>query len=336
MNVSPKVKHWLKWHYKLGHLGFEHVRQLGVGSYLDTLAHSFSKTELSSAPKCAACSYGKQARKPDHIKPTSQRPETKGSLVQGQLVPGDRVFTDQLESRVRGRLLNTTGREAGKDKYCASSIFCDAASSYIHVEHQVTLSSTDTIIAKNSFEKMAKENGVTIQEYHTDNGIYQSKAFKEALEENSQAIRFSGVGAKWQNGVAENAIKIVTTRARTMMIHAALHWPEEDDKSLWPLAVSYAAYLYNNTPNLTTGIAPVEVFTGTKSTHQALKNAHVLGMPHLCFGTKPVPSWWQASKMAAQVQEGPVCRCLPSSCREHWLSQEFEHWLHHSPVSLGL
>jgi transposase InsO family protein len=126
---------------------------------------------------------------------------------------------------------------------------------------------------------MAKENGVLIKEYHTDNGAYQSAAFQEALRENEQSIRYSGVGAKWQNGVAENAIKIVTTRARTMMIHAALHWPEEDDKTLWHLAVSYAAHLYNNVPNMRTGIAPVELFTGTKSDHQALKNAHPWGCP---------------------------------------------------------
>ena len=29
MNLDAKTKHWLRWHYKLGHLSFEHTRKLG-------------------------------------------------------------------------------------------------------------------------------------------------------------------------------------------------------------------------------------------------------------------------------------------------------------------
>jgi hypothetical protein len=55
-NLSPWTKHWLHWHYRLGHLGFEHMRQLGVGGYLlvDTKALGLTKTELLNPPKCAA------------------------------------------------------------------------------------------------------------------------------------------------------------------------------------------------------------------------------------------------------------------------------------------
>ena len=49
------------------------------------------------------------------------------------------------------------------------------------------------------------------------------------IASNYQDIRYSGVGAKWQNGVAESAIGLIVSRARTMMIHAALHWPEVED-----------------------------------------------------------------------------------------------------------
>ena len=156
--------------------------------------------------------------------------------------------------------MGTSGIEAEKDQYCGSTVSFDAASGYIHVEHQVTLSASDTIMSKNAFERAARDAGVTIQEYHTDNGVYQSKAFAEEISKNMQTIRFSVVGAKWQNGLAENAIKIVTNRARTMMIHAAIHWPEVDDKSMWPFAVSYAVHLYNQTPNRLTNISPAEIF----------------------------------------------------------------------------
>ena len=57
------------------------------------------------------------------------------------------------------------------------------------------------------WEQHAGEMGVTVQHYHTDNGIYWSKAFTEELAQNYQSIQFSGVGAKWQNGVSEGAIR---------------------------------------------------------------------------------------------------------------------------------
>jgi hypothetical protein len=59
----------------------------------------------------------------------------------------------------------------------------------------------------------------------------------------------SGVEAKWQNGVAEGAIGLAVSRARTMMLHVSLHWPDVDDETLWHLALNHAAYLHNHTPN---------------------------------------------------------------------------------------
>ena len=279
INLDAKTKHWLRWHYRLGHLSFEHVRKLGLAGHLDLTAISLWKSELPTVPNCAACCYGKQARTPSKISNISQKKSTIGALRKDQLAPGDQVFSDQLESRVRGRLVGSSGREPEQDQYCGSTIFCDAASSYIHVEHQVSLSATDMIMSKNAFEQTARDMGVNVQEYHTDNGVYKAKAFADEIHKNLQSIRYSAVGAKWQNGIAENAIKIVSNKARTMMVHAAIHWPEVDDKSMWPFAVSYAAHLYNHTPNRETGISPAEVFQRTKSTHDAIKNAHPWGCP---------------------------------------------------------
>ena len=97
-------------------------------------------------------------------------------------------------------------------------MFVDAASGYIHLEHQVSLNATDSINAKTSFERMARDVGVNIEEYHTDNGIYACQAYVKELADNDQHIRYSGVGAKWQAGAAEGAIRIVVTKARTLMI----------------------------------------------------------------------------------------------------------------------
>ena len=78
---------------------------------------------------------------------------------------------------MRGRLLHTAGREQESDKFCDSSVFVDASSGYIHLEHQVSLNATDSINAKTSFERMARDVGVKIEEYHTNNGIYTCQAY---------------------------------------------------------------------------------------------------------------------------------------------------------------
>ena len=65
----------------------------------------------------------------------------------------------------------------------------DGASGYVYVACQVTLNANDTINSKHEWERHAGEMGVTVQNYHTDNGIYRSKkAFTEELAQNYQSI----------------------------------------------------------------------------------------------------------------------------------------------------
>ena len=64
--------------------------------------------------------------------------------------------------------------------------------------------------------------GISIQAYHTDNGIYASKEFLKELAQKGQGLKMSGVSAQFQNGAAENGIKIMVQKAWTMMLHCAL------------------------------------------------------------------------------------------------------------------
>ena len=59
-----------------------------------------------------------------------------------------------------------------------------------------------------------------------------------------------------------------------MMIHAAIHWPEVADASLWPMAVQHAAYLYNRVPDPSTGLAPVDIFTRQRWPQSRLHDLH--------------------------------------------------------------
>ena len=311
-NLTALQKIWMRWHLKLGHLSFSHVQRLAVGGFLDHLALGLMRSKTLEAPKCSACQYGKQGRTPDGTTTTTKNPERTGSLKAGQLIPGNRIFCDQLESRTKGRLLHSAGKEPDKDKFCGSTVFCDAASGYLHLEHQVTLNATDTIRAKENFERLAMQLGIDISSYHTDNGIFNSQRFIKEIADNHQSIRYSGVGAKWQNGVAEGAIRILVSKARTLMIHAALHWPEAEDATLWPLALSHAAYLYNHTPNEQSGIAPIEVFSQTTSDGQSLRNSHPWGCPvyvlepRLTDAGGKIPKWQPRSRRAQYMGVSPV------------------------------
>ena len=311
-NLLPLKKIWLKIHHMMGHPTFSLVQQLAIGGYFDPKALGLSQLPLSEAPVCEACKYGKQTRKHDGATITSKNPDVVGSLKEGITTPGQRIYSDQITSVHRGRLFHTAGAEATQDRFCGATIFVDGASGYIHTECQVTLNASDTINAKHKFERHALEMGVKVESYHTDNGIYKSQAFTEELSTNYQQIRFSGVGAKWQNGVAEGAIRIIVSKARTMMIHANLHWPEVKDDALWPMALAHATYVYNNTPNDKTGISPIEVFSRTVSDGQALRNMHTWGCPTYVLEPKlteaggKIPKWKPRSRRAQYMGVSPV------------------------------
>ena len=75
--------------------------------------------------------------------------------------------------------------------------------------HQVLLATSDTIESLFSVMCEAMEHGVELKCFHSDNGIFKSKASVEALKDNYQMITKSGVRAHLQNGVAEQAIGTV-------------------------------------------------------------------------------------------------------------------------------
>ena len=196
-NLTALQKLWLRLHNVLGHPSFSLVQQLASGGWFDTRALGLSQLKISDAPMCEACKYGKQHRLPDNTTITSKVKEKEGALKVGLMEPGQTIFSDQLVSHQSGRLFHTAGREPEDKQFCGSTLFVDGASGYIHVEHQVTLNASDTILAKQKFERLALEMGVVVDNYHTDNGIYKSKAFTEELATNYQNIRFSGVGARY-------------------------------------------------------------------------------------------------------------------------------------------
>ena len=145
-------------------------------------------------------------------------------------------------------------------------------------------------------ERESADVGVNIQDRNSDNRVHTTKELTEKLHEDGQTLRLSGVGAHHQNGAAENAIKMITRKARIAMFHAALCWPEKCDKSLWPLAMAHAVHIHNHTPRRSDKHTPMELWTRTKSNHSHLINAHLWDCPVLCSESK-TSRWIQDPKI---------------------------------------
>jgi hypothetical protein len=162
--------------------------------------------------------------------------------------------------------------------------------------HQVSLGAHDTIRSKHRFKRLARSHGVSIDAYHGDNGIFVSREFRLNMDNLSQNLTLSGVGAHHQNAIAERQIRTIVECARTMLHHAALQWPDVFDQCLWPFALDYSCWLYNLRPDRDSGWTPLELFSKSKSTNNKHPRARVFMCP--CYvphsklqDGKSIPKW---------------------------------------------
>ena len=284
-NLTEAEKELLRWHQRLGHISFKRVQSLfrsGVLSHSEaTRRLHTAASKLPHPPKCAACQYGKQTCRPAKGKVTSVVRDRQGVLRQDNLLPGQCISVDHFVCSTRGRLYASRGKTSALEKlYCGGCLFVDHASGFVHVEHQTSLSSHDTLRAKETFELFCRDHGVLPQKYMSDNATaFTAKSFADHLREYFQIISFAGVGAHHHNGHAERSIRTIMSIARTMMLHTAVHWPDLADPTLWPMAVDHAVYLWNHLPSDTTGLSPSDLFTKTRWPQQRFHDLHVWGCP---------------------------------------------------------
>jgi hypothetical protein len=183
-------------------------------------------------------------------------------LKQDDLFARQKIAVNHFVCSTRGCLFTSKGKTSENEMYCGGCIFVDHATGHLQVEFQKHLTTRETLEAKESFELMCHDHGVVPQAYHSDNGSsFTSSGFTTRLHEFAQVTSFAGAGAHHHNGTAERAIQIIMNMSRTMMLHAAIHWPDVADLTLWPMAVAHAVYLYNHMPALDTGISITVMFT---------------------------------------------------------------------------
>jgi hypothetical protein len=75
-------------------------------------------------------------------------------------------------------------------------------------------------LQKHAHECFLSSIGVTAKAYHTNNGRFADKGFKDDCTTSNQSIMFCGVGNHYQNGIAERKIKELTLGAWTLLLHA--------------------------------------------------------------------------------------------------------------------
>ena len=231
-------------HNRLGHIGMRKVQFLMRTGELATSEATrrlhAAACKLTSLPLCSACQFGKQRCRPEPGKTTT--------VV--RKCAGQTVSVAHFVCSTKGQLFTSRGRSKDADMYTGGAIYVDMATSLVHVECQRHLNTHETLAATAEFERMCLDNGIIPQEYLSDNGsAFTSKEYMAHLRQFSQISRFAGVGAHHHNGVAERAIQAIMSIARTIMLHAAIHWPGMADPSLWPMAVQHAVFLHNHVPS---------------------------------------------------------------------------------------
>eukprot|EP00977_Amphora_coffeiformis_P015160 scaffold4427_cov139-Amphora_coffeaeformis.AAC.2 len=117
-------------------------------------------------PLCEACELARACKRPTGATTKTPVPETIDSIRADDLEPG-------LDREDR--------------KYCGGTLFYDHASGRIFVRHQTSLSSHESILAKDAFEQEAALCGFSIKKYRTDNGITHLRIIdKHSLKDNLQ------------------------------------------------------------------------------------------------------------------------------------------------------
>ena len=314
-NITAPQRELLLLHQKLGHADMARVQALCRRTNPNDSSTSIVQTKAASvanvpAPMCAACQLGKQKRTPRagrHI----VAPHSPVSKTDA-LTPGASIFLDQYVSSVPGRLPHTRGLEKSSSQYTGGLLGVDAASGKVFVRHQVSLRTGETIGSLRAFYREASQSGVCFRHFRADNHPFRSAEFRAFVEEGlSASIDYSGVGAQHQNAVAERAIQTVMSWARTLMLHAIIHWPIEADPSLWPFAVDHAVYLWNHLPGRDLRLAPDELFSGGKfPSYGFLNSAHVWGCPIYVLDPKlqdgrKLPKWTKRARRGQYLGISP-------------------------------
>ena len=286
----------LRWHYRLGHLPFDRIKQLADKGQLP------KRLLTCHTPFCAACQYGKMTKRPWRVKGDDKR------TAKTATYPGQVVSVDQLESTSPGFIAQLKGALT-QQRYRYATVFVDQFSRYTYVYLQKRITSQETVMAKHAFERAAAQRGVTIKHYHADNGRFADNAFIQDCQANNQILSYCGVNAHFQNGIAERRIRDLQERTRTSMLYAMNKWRKMVIINLWPYAMRHANDVANATPRKGQELSPLEMFSGVEIAPK-LRHFHAFGCPTYVLDNalqsgQGAPKWKERSRLGVYLGPSP-------------------------------
>ena len=87
-------------------------------------------------------------------------------------------------------------------------------------------------------------------------------------------------------------------------MHMCLHWPDQSTEvDLWPFALTYASWIWNRVPSISSGFSPLEIFSKVKSDHKDLQRTRVWGSP-ACVLDPKLQDGLKLPKWKARAQRG--------------------------------
>ena len=285
-DVDDLQSELMAWNHRLDPCSFRILRALAIFRVIP------KKQAIDLPPQCATCLFVSMTKRPWHTKATSNRVKAR-RVTQ----PGDCVSVDQLQSTLPGFMGKLRVRLTQK-RYTCATIFVDHHSRLTYVHLQESLSSAETLQAKQAFETCCPMHNVTVSHYHTDNERFADSMFISEVKTRSQTISFCGVNAHFQNGIAEKKIRDMTEMAHKQLLYAKARWPTTIHLSLWPYAIRNAAHVYNN-----------KVFSKSEVSPN-LKYYHTFGCPLFALSNalqsgKSQPRWMSRTRIDINLGHSP-------------------------------
>ena len=176
------------------------------------VAEKYKGASRCPHPICEICQYAKNCT-PIAGTTTKSDHAVEGHLKDGNLHPSHHLSADHFESRLLGRTFSSYGADNAV-KYKGGCVFIDHMSGYIHPELQAGLFSSETIRAKQNFERMlCLDHGVIVDSYLPDNGTFKANTFVSHIQQHNQLLQFCGVNAHHINDTHD----LMTTRVDNFM-----------------------------------------------------------------------------------------------------------------------
>jgi hypothetical protein len=222
-------------------------------------------------PICVPCLIGQAHKCPWQFKPKKIHPIWKKSDDH----PGARASMDHLVSAQPGLIPRIIGRLTCM-QINGALVIIDNYSDHLYVLLMRNLSLEEALLAKHAYECFLSSIGATAKAYHTDNGQFSDKGFKDDCTMSNQSIMFCGVGGHHQNGIAECKIKELTLGARTLLLNAKRMLPEYILTILWLFALKCAEERLNNLAHQADGRTPYQTIASLEASKIKLADFHTL------------------------------------------------------------